>query len=202
MLASVPSQLGYWALAGFVFGESAGVPIPGETALIAAGLLARNGTLSLTIVIAVAAVAAMLGDNVGYWIGRRGGRAALTRDGFLAGHRRRALARGEHFFAAHGPKTVFIGRWVTGVRIVAAVLAGASEMRWRTFALYNAAGAVAWSATVAGFAALVGPVAAGLIYGAGFVAVVGGLSVAGGRGWLAARRRDRAVVTPETVAGS
>ena len=120
MLISVPTQIGYVALAGFVFAESAGVPVPGETALLAAGLLARSGQLSLPIVIAVAAVAAILGDNLGYVLGRRGGRALLVRDGRFARHRRKAVAAGDRFFARHGAKTVFFGRWVSGVRIVAA----------------------------------------------------------------------------------
>lgn len=188
MIIPVPAQLGYGALFAFVFAESAGVPLPGETALVAAGLLTRSGHLALGTVIAVAAVAAMLGDNLGYWVGRRGGRRLLERDGWMAGHRRRAVVRGDAFFAAHGAKTVFFGRWVSGVRIVAAVLAGASHMRWRTFAVYNAVGAVAWSATVAGVAALVGPVGAAVIYGAGLAAVAGTAVVTAGRRWLRKRR--------------
>lgn len=188
MLLSVPSQLGYGALAGFVFAESAGVPVPGETALIAAGLLARSGQLSLPIVIAVAAIAAMLGDNLGYALGRRGGRAMLLREGRLARHRRRALVTGERFFARHGAKTVFFGRWVSGVRVVAAVLAGATAMPWRTFVVYNALGAIAWAATVAAVAALAGPVWAGVLYLAGTIAAGGGAAYAGLRGWARRRR--------------
>lgn len=197
MLISIPSQLGYAALGGFVFAESAGVPVPGETALIAAGLLARSGDLSLPIVIAVAAVAAMLGDNLGYALGRRGGRAMLLRDGRLAGHRRRALATGERFFERYGAKTVFFGRWVTGVRIVAAVLAGATAMPWRTFAVFNALGALAWAATVASVAAFAGPVGAGLLYLAGTIAAGGGIAYAALRGWF---RRRRGAPEPEVAA--
>ncbi len=187
MIFSMPAQVGYGALFAFVAAESAGVPVPGETALVAAGLLTRSGQLALPVVIGVAAAAAILGDNLGYWIGRRGGRRLLERDGWLAGHRRKALTKGDAFFAAHGAKTVFFGRWITGVRVVAAVLAGASRMRWSTFALYNAAGAVAWSATVAGIAALTGPVGAAIVYGAGIAAAGGGAAFAGGRSWW--RRR-------------
>lgn len=198
MILAIPSQLGYGALFAFVFAESAGVPLPGETALIAAGLLTRSGQLALPAVIAVAAVAAMLGDNLGYWVGRHGGRRLLERDGWMARHRRKALTRGDAFFVKHGAKTVFFGRWVSGVRIVAAVLAGASHMRWRTFALYNAAGAVAWSATVAGIAALVGPVGAAVIYGAGIVAAGAGAALAGGRTWW---RRRQSVAPAATAPG-
>jgi membrane protein DedA with SNARE-associated domain len=107
-------------------------------------------------VIAVGAGAAVLGDNLGYWIGRRGGRALLVRGGPFAGHRRRAVAKGDAFFTRHGGKTVFLGRWVPGVRVVAAVLAGASAMPWRRFVVYNAAGALAWAGSVVSLAAAFG----------------------------------------------
>jgi undecaprenyl-diphosphatase len=187
---SVPAHLGYGALFGFIAAESAGVPVPGETALVAAGLLAGSGHLSLPVVIVVAAGAAIIGDNFGYLIGRRGGRAILTRGRLLAGHRRKAVARGEAFFARHGAKTVFFGRWVSGVRIVAAVLAGASAMPWRQFLVYNALGAVTWAATVAGIAAAFGPIGAAVIYGAGLAMAGGAVTVAAVTAWL---RRRRAV---------
>lgn len=192
MFVSVPSQIGYGALFGLVLGESAGIPLPGETALIAGGLLARSGQLSLPVVIAVAATAAMLGDNIGYWLGRRGGRAALLAPrGPLREHRRRVAVRGERFFERHGPKAVFLGRWISGVRVVAAVVAGASAMPWRTFLLYNALGAVAWAASVAGVAALLGPVAAAALYGAGLAAAGAGAAVALVRRSVSRRRAAR-----------
>ena len=160
MLIAVPTQIGYGALAALIFAESAGVPVPGETALLTAGVLAGNGRLALPLVIAVGTAAAILGDNLGYWLGRRGGRAVLLRGGWLAEHRHRAVAKGEAFFARHGGKTVFLGRWVPGVRVVAAVLAGASAMSWRRFVVYNATGALAWAASVAGVAAAFGPAGA------------------------------------------
>lgn len=188
MLVPIPAHIGYGALFGFVFAESAGVPVPGETALVAAGLLAGSGQLALPAVIAVGTVAAVLGDNLGYWFGRRGGRALLLRDGRFARHRRKAVARTERFFERHGPKAVFLGRWVSGVRIVAALTAGAGRMPWRTFLLYNATGALAWAATVSGAAALLGPVAAGIIYGGG-LAALGGVALYGTvRAWLRRRR--------------
>lgn len=202
MIVSVPTQIGYAALAGFVFAESAGVPVPGETALIAAGLLAGSGHLSLPVVIAVGACAAMLGDNLGYLFGRRGGRALLVREGRFSRHRLKAVAAGDRFFARHGAKTVFFGRWVSGVRIVAAVMAGATHMPWRTFLIYNTLGAIAWSATVAGTAALIGPVAVGIVYGAGVAAAAGGAIVAAVRAWLRRRcalARPLPAVEPVTV---
>src|SRR4051812_20190095 len=110
-----------------------GLPVPGETALIASGLLANSGRLNIAVVIAVAAAAAIVGDNLGYAIGRSGGRRLLERPGAFQHHRKEILVRGEPFFERHGPKAVFLGRWVTGLRIAAAWLAGISRMPWRVF---------------------------------------------------------------------
>jgi undecaprenyl-diphosphatase len=170
VLFAIPTQIGYGALFGLIVAESAGLPVPGETALLAAGLLAGAGHLALPLVIAVGAGAAVVGDNLGYLLGRRGGRALLTRGRLLREHRHRAIVRGERFFERHGAKTVFFGRWIAGVRVVVAVLAGASAMPWRTFLVYNTLGAVAWAVTVAGAAALFGPAGAATVYGAGLIA--------------------------------
>ena len=119
-LLSIARDVGYPVLFGLVAIETMGIPVPGETALITAGILASRGHLPIEAVIAVAAVAAILGDNVGFAIGRRLGRRALTAPGPFLHHRRRVIAVGEPFFDRHGPKTVFLGRWVTGLRITAA----------------------------------------------------------------------------------
>ncbi len=193
---SIPTQLGYGALSGLVFAESAGVPVPGETALLTAGVLAGAGHLALPLVIAVAATAAILGDGLGYWLGRRGGRSVLLYRGPFTHHRARALERGEAFFARYGAKTVFVARWIPGVRVVAAVMAGASGMRWRTFAVYNAAGAVVWAASVAGVAFLVGPAVAAAL---STVALVTAAVAAVAFGLRARRRRRRRTgVVPAT----
>jgi membrane protein DedA with SNARE-associated domain len=157
MLIPIPPNLGYPALAALIFGESAGLPLPGETALIAAGGLAAAGHLALPLVIIVAATAAIVGDTIGYWVGRRGGRPFLIRPGFGARHRRHAVERADRFFARYGIAAVFFGRWVPGVRVVAALMAGATRMRYRRFAIANATGAFAWAATVASLAMLAGP---------------------------------------------
>jgi undecaprenyl-diphosphatase len=157
VLIPIPSSLGYPALAGLVLGESAGVPLPGETAILTAGGLAAGGHLSLPVVILVAALAATLGDTLGFLLGRRGGRRFLLRDGRFADHRRHAVRRADAFFARWGVLAVVFGRWVPGVRIVAALTAGAARMPWPRFAVANAAGALAWAASVAGLAALAGP---------------------------------------------
>lgn len=194
MFISVPTQIGYAALAGFILAESAGVPVPGETALVAASLLAGAGHLSLPLVIAVATAAAIVGDNLGYAFGRRGGRAFLVREGRLSRHRQNAVRAGDRFFARHGAETVLFGRWVSGVRIVAAVMAGASHMRWRTFLIYNTLGAAAWATTVAGTSALLGPVAVGIVHGGGVAAA----GVATMRAWLLRRRAADQVQDAET----
>src|SRR5947199_5391126 len=149
LLFSVPTNLGYAALGALIAGETMGVPLPGETALIAAGILASEGHLSIELVILVAACAAILGDNVGFWIGRRGGRKLLELPGPLARHRQRLLDRGEEIFRRYGPKTVFFGRWFSGLRIASAWLAGVNRMPWGTFVVFNALGGIAWSVSVA-----------------------------------------------------
>ena len=151
------THLGYLVLFALIGAESAGVPLPGETALITAGVLARNGQFSIELVIVVGALAAIAGDNVGYLIGRVGGRRLLERPGFLERHRRDVLRKGEPFFAKHGPKAVFLGRWVAGLRIAAAWMAGITRMSWPVFAFWNALGGVAWATSVGLLAYLVGP---------------------------------------------
>jgi undecaprenyl-diphosphatase len=192
MFIPVPSQIGYVALAGLILGESAGLPLPGETALITAGGLVAAGHLTLPLVIAVAAAAAILGDTMGYWLGRRGGRALLMRDGFGATHRRHAVRRADRFFSRYGAATVFFGRWVPGVRIVAAVMAGAARMPWPRFALANAAGAVCWAATVGTLAMLAGPGGAAVLAAGGLA--LGGATIAAA--WWAHRRSMPPVEDP------
>lgn len=170
-LLSVSRQLGYPALGLLVGAESTGIPVPGETALIAAALLARHGSLSLPLVIATAAAGAIVGDNIGYAIGRKGGRALLLRPGPLLDHRRRILEKGEPFYARHGSKAVFLGRWVALLRIAAAWLAGINRMSWPAFALWNALGGIAWSASVALAAYLLGRIAEKIIKDVGLAGV-------------------------------
>ncbi|MEA2309133.1 MAG: hypothetical protein QOG41_143 [Thermoleophilaceae bacterium] len=148
LLFSVPTNLGYIALAALIGGETMGIPLPGETALIAGGVLASEGHLSIELVILVAAGAAIVGDNVGFWLGRKGGRRLLELPGPLREHRRRLIERGERIFARHGGKTVFFGRWFSGLRIASAWLAGVNRMPWPTFLVYNALGGAAWAVSV------------------------------------------------------
>jgi membrane-associated protein len=139
---------GYPLLFALVMSESSGVPVPGETALITAAVLASQGKLQIELVIGLAAAAAIVGDNIGYLIGRKGGRWLLERPGFMHRQRLRVLEAGEPFFEKHGPKAVFFGRFVLGLRVWASWLAGATRMRWTSFLLWNALGGITWAVTI------------------------------------------------------
>jgi membrane protein DedA with SNARE-associated domain len=167
-------------LFALIAAESAGVPLPGETALIAAAILAERGHYSIVAVIAVAACAAIIGDNVGYWIGRTGGRALLERWGPVRRYAERALPPGERFFRRHGGKTVFIGRFVAVLRVTAAWLAGITHMPWWRFFLWNAAGGIVWATGVGLLAYYFGKAAADAVQTYGIyalVAILAGLAI-------------------------
>lgn len=146
-LISLFSQYGYFAIVVAVLLENAGVPAPGHTLMLAGGALAQQGRLSIGMVIVVGALSAMVGDNIGYWIGRRKGRSFLERYGHWARITPARLEAVDRFFVDHGAKTVFIGRFITGLQTVAALFAGASRMSWWVFFVYNTTGAIAWAAT-------------------------------------------------------
>ena len=141
-------RYGYWVVFVGVFLENAGVPVPGETALLAGAARAHFGGLSLPWVIATAVAGATLGDNLGFFVGRRGGRALAERYGRIFGLTPRRLKQFDRFFERHGGRTVFIARFITGLRVFGAVLAGASGLRWPTFLFYNATGALVWATAV------------------------------------------------------
>lgn len=163
--------------------------MPGETSLIAAGVLASRGHLSLPIVFVVAASAAVLGDNLGYLVGRRVGHRLLSRPGRWQRQRLQFLDEGEHFFDRHGGKTVFFGRWLPVMRFTAALLAGVNEMPWRRFFVFNALGGTGWVCTVGTSAYLLGSSASNLFEAiglAGLLAVV--LAIAGHVAWRRSQR--------------
>jgi len=135
-------------LFGLVAIEGCGVPLPGETALATAAVLAGDGRLNIVAVIAVAAAGAITGDNTGYWIARLGGRALLARIPLVRDAVPRFLPRGERFFERYGSRAVLIARFFAGFRITAAWLAGLSRMPWRRFFVFNAAGGILWSLLV------------------------------------------------------
>ncbi len=190
LLVALPATgLGYLVLAALVAGESAGIPLPGETALITAGVLASQGRMSLPLVVAVAAAAAIIGDNFGYLLGRKGARRLLERPGRLEEKRRKFIERGEAFFARHGGKTVFLGRWLPFLRVTAAWLAGANRMPWPQFLAWNAAGGIAWAVSVGVLAYLLGQAVAAVLHTAGYVALgLFALVVIGLITWMVYRR--------------
>lgn len=138
--------LGYPAVSLFIMVESTGIPFPGETMLLFASFYtAIDHQLNIIIVIACAALGAIVGDNFGYLIGRSGGRALVVRYGRFVFLKPRHLEKAERFFAKHGDKTVFFGRFIAILRAWAAFLAGVNHMHWRTFLIYNAAGGILWA---------------------------------------------------------
>ncbi len=138
--------LGYPAVTLFVMIESSGIPFPGETMLLLASFYAAiDQHLQLPIIIASAALGAIVGDNLGYYAGRTGGRALVERFGRYFFLKPQHLDRAEKFFAKHGDKTVFFGRFIAILRTWSAFLAGVNHMPWRTFLIYNAAGGILWA---------------------------------------------------------
>lgn len=138
--------LGYPAVTIFIMIESSGIPFPGETMLLLASFYAAvDNQLKIPIVIACAALGAIVGDNIGYYAGRTGGRALAERFGKYLFLKPRHLARAEKFFAKHGDKTVFFGRFIAILRAWAAFLAGVNRMPWHTFLIFNATGGITWA---------------------------------------------------------
>jgi membrane protein DedA with SNARE-associated domain len=174
--------------------EGCGIPLPGETALATAAVLAGGGHFNIEEVIAVGALGAIVGDNIGYWIARLGGRALLARIPGIRDVAARFLPKGEEFFDQHGPKAIVIARFIAGLRITAAWLAGLSHMPWRRFFTFNALGGILWSTTIGLVAFEFGRAAVSAVshYGlyAAVVLVVVGVSVfVVHRRWRS--RRDR-----------
>jgi membrane protein DedA with SNARE-associated domain len=176
--------------------ESFGIPLPGETALIAFGVLASQGNYSIVWVIVLAAAGAIVGDNLGYWlIGRWGGRRLFERWGFLRRYSERFLPAAERLMEKHGGKTVFFGRFVTVLRYTAAWVAGIGRMEWWRFLFWNAAGGICWATGVGLVAYYTGHAAADAIqrygiYAAGGIAaalLVGFLVGHYGKKWLEQR---------------
>jgi membrane protein DedA with SNARE-associated domain len=135
----------YPVLVGLVLLESLGIPLPGEIALVTASAYASVGTISITAVIVLAALAATVGGVMGYWIGVKGGLPLLARYGGYIGVRRHHIDRAHGFFEKNGAKTILFGRFVALLRTWASVVAGAACMSFRTFVAFNAIGAFAWA---------------------------------------------------------
>jgi membrane protein DedA with SNARE-associated domain len=139
-------QHGYLAVFCVVMLESAGLPLPGETALVLASAYAgATGHLNIAYVILAAIVGAVIGDNFGYLVGRFVGAKVFKRYGALVGLTEKRLRLGEYLFERHGAKIVFFGRFIALLRVFAAVLAGLNQYAWRSFLIWNAAGAIVWA---------------------------------------------------------
>jgi membrane protein DedA with SNARE-associated domain len=177
-MTGIVHHYGLVALFIVVMLESGGAPLPGETALVAAAVYASTGRMDIVEVIVVAAVAAIVGDNIGYWLGRTLGRGAFERIPILSRHSAGFLPWAERFFKRHGGKTIFFARFFSVLRVTAAWIAGISRMHWWMFFLWNALGGICWALLVGLIAYYVGHAAAdaigqyGLIAGAVIVVLV------------------------------
>lgn len=145
-LQPLVAQHGYWVVFLIVMLESAGIPLPGETILVLASVYAgATSELSIVLVIGCAAAGAILGDNIGFWVGRTWGLKFLLRYGKLIHLPEQRLMLGQHLFARHGAKIVFFGRFVAFLRVFAALLAGVNKYKWPPFLFFNAAGGIIWA---------------------------------------------------------
>jgi membrane protein DedA with SNARE-associated domain len=190
------SHVGLPLLFALIAVESMGVPLPGETALFAASILASDGKFSIAAVIVIAASAAIIGDNFGYLIGRKAGRRLLEAPGPFERHRRAVIAYGQPFFDRHGPKAVFLGRFVSGLRITAAWLAGVNRMPWKSFLFWNATGGIVWATAVGLLAYAFGHAAERAIETAGLVGLIAAVLL-GVAVWIYVRRRTHQPIVDE-----
>jgi membrane protein DedA with SNARE-associated domain len=163
LITHLIQSYGYYAVFALIALESMGIPLPGETALITAALYAGNTHhLNIAVLAAVAAGAAVIGDNAGYWIGRTGGQRLAERYGRYVRLDRAKLKVGRYLFARHGVQVVFFGRFVAVLRTYAAFFAGLSTMRWPRFLVANAAGGLLWAGFYAFGAYALGSAASGV----------------------------------------
>jgi membrane protein DedA with SNARE-associated domain len=145
LLRGAVVHYGYWAVAALLLLESAGLPLPGETVLLLASFLAyTEHELKLPWLIVVATVATTLGGELGFALGKNGGRPLIERYQNVFGIRAEDVARGERLFDRYGSATVFLARFIFGMRVLASLLAGSLRMPWRKFVLYNFLGAALW----------------------------------------------------------
>lgn len=137
---------GYWVVFLIIMLESAGIPLPGETVLVlASGYAGATGDLDISFVIACAVSGAIMGDNLGFWVGRTSGTKFLLRYGKFVHLPESRLKLGQYLFQKHGAKIVFFGRFIAFLRVFAALLAGVNRYRWPQFLFFNAAGGLTWA---------------------------------------------------------
>lgn len=191
-IIGISNSLGY-LLPAIIGLESMGVPSPGETALVAAAILASQGKLQIWLVILIGIASAIVGDNLGYWLGRKLGREVLERPGPFHHRRVMTIDAGDAFFRKHGPKAVFFARWIALIRFAAAWLAGINRMKFREFFFWNALGGISWGITYGLVGYFGGRAAAHILEQAGVIgAIVLGVLVVGGLVFLKLRERRTA----------
>lgn len=155
-LQQLLSRWGYLVIFAGMLLENAGLPLPGETLTLIGGYAAGSGQMDLLGVIASALAGAVLGDNIGYWVGRRLGWGVLLRVGRLLRQRPEQLEQLRQTFLRHAGLSVFLGRFVAVLRVLAGPMAGAVAMPYRQFLLCNVAGALVWASTMVSLAWLGG----------------------------------------------
>ncbi|MGN6680489.1 MAG: DedA family protein [Streptosporangiaceae bacterium] len=199
-ISNLIATYGYWAVFLLVGVESLGVPVPGETALVTAAIYAGNThRLSPWIIFLVASAAAIIGDNIGFWIGAKGGYPLLRRYGSRVRLDERKLKIARYLFDTYGGKVVFLGRFVSILRTYAAFMAGTSKMHWRKFLVANAAGGIVWAGIFTLAAYLAGDVLKRVSTTVAWV--LGGIAVVliGAGTWYIRRRMDRLAVRAEAA---
>jgi len=170
---SVSGPVGYGLLFALVFGESAGLPIPGESSIMVASIAASTGSLWIVAVLLIASAAAILGDNLGYLGGRTFGRRVWTAGRIGRRRRQRWLDEVDDFLDDHGSVAVIVARWLPVARFVVPWLAGMNRMPWRRFFVCNAAGGIGWVVSVGMAAYVIGSTAKNAIVALGIVGLVG-----------------------------
>jgi membrane protein DedA with SNARE-associated domain len=190
-IIGLSDNLGY-LLPAIIGLESMGVPSPGETALVLAAILASQGKLNIVLVILIGVTSAIVGDNIGFLLGRRYGRGVFMAPGPFLHHRVNAIRYGDGFFKRHGSKAVFLGRWIALVRFATAWLAGINRMRFRRFFFWNALGGITWGITYGLVGYFGGKAAAHVLATAGLVGLGVMVAMFAG-GWLLVRRREQRI---------
>ena len=155
-IQEIVHQYGYWTVFLGIMLENAGIPLPGETIVLVGGFLAGSGELNYWFVLGSAIAGAVLGDNIGYWIGKTGGWPLLIALGRVFRITEEQLLQVKHQFSQNAPRAVFLGRFIALLRIVAGPMAGIAQMPYRQFLLCNAAGATIWASVMVSLSFFVG----------------------------------------------
>jgi membrane protein DedA with SNARE-associated domain len=206
-LAGPLDHFGYWAVLLFVMIEDFGVPVPGETILIAASAYAGAGKLNVIMVAVIGFVAAVIGDNIGFAIGHYGGRALVLRWGRYVRLTEERLDKAEIFFNRHGAWIITIARFIEVLRQANGIVAGTTGMRWRRFLAFNALGAALWVGTWVSLGYLAGKHIDAIYHDitrySYYVLIAGAVVLAGyiARHILRRRRRRTAAASSQAKAG-